>query len=144
MPFDSSSLFDISHLATFLGGAALGSAGKYLADRFTDQRRAQEATSSNKKRFAELSKIMGELFKEMADDLKEDKSFAIREFVILPNERVMFSSNVRRFAYYETRHPNIRNQVALLAEAGYVQDVTVGNAPIFRMQEALVSMLRRL
>lgn len=78
----------------------------------------------------------------MADDLKGDKSCAIREFVILPNERVMFDSVTPRFAYYEAKHPNIRNQVLLLAEAGYVQDVTVKSTPIFRMQEPFVSMLR--
>jgi hypothetical protein len=144
MPFDPSSLFDVTHLVTFLGGAAVGSAGTYLADRFTDQRRAQEIASSHKKRFAELNKIMYALFKEMVDDLKADKSCAIREFVILPNERVMFNSNTPRFVYYEVKYPNIRNQVALLAEVGYVQDVTVGNAPIFRMQESFVAMLKGL
>ncbi|MEQ9107061.1 MAG: hypothetical protein RLO04_06310 [Limnobacter sp.] len=144
MPLDLSSLLDVSHLATFIGGAAIGSAGQYLAERFTDQRRAQESASRNKKQFAELNEIMGALFKEMVDDLKGDKSCVIREFVILHNERIMFNSDTPRFAYYETKHPNIRNQVALLTEAGYLQGVTVGSAPIFRMQEPFVSMLRGL
>lgn len=144
MAFDPSSLFDVSHLATFLGGAAIGSAGQYLADRFTDQRRAQQATSENKKRFSGLNEIMGVLLNEMAEDLKNDKSSAIREFVILANERIMFNSSVPRFAYFESKHPNVKNQVALLAEAGYVQDVTVGNAPIFKMREEFVAMLRTL
>ena len=120
MPFDPSSLFDVSHLVTFLGGAALGTTGKYLADRFTDQRRAQEAASENKKRFAKLNEVMPTLLKEMAGDLSGDKSSAIREFVILANERVMFNSSVPRFAYFESKHRHVRNQAALLAEAGYV------------------------
>lgn len=85
---------------------------------------------------------MDGLFQEMASDLKGDNSGAIREFVILPNERVVFNGSVPRFVYFESKHHDVRNQVALLAEAGYVQDVTVGSAPIFRMREEFVAMLR--
>lgn len=142
MAFDPASLFDVSHLATFLGGAAVGGAGQYLADRFTDQRRAQEMASDEKERFAQLNEVMSTLLQEMANDLKGDNSGAVREFVILPNERVRFNSRVPRFVYFESKHPNVRNQVALLVEAGYLQDVTVESAPIFRMRDGFVSMLR--
>lgn len=144
MPFDPASLFDVSHLATFLGGAAVGGAGQYLADRFTDQRREQRKTSDEKKRFVNLHDLMPQLFHEMVKDLKVDQTATIREFVVCPNKNVTFNSSKPRFIYFESEHPSLRNQVTLLAEAGYVQDVTVGSAPIFRMREEFVLLLREL
>lgn len=144
MPFDPASLFDISHLAIFLGGAAVGGAGQYLADRFTDQRREQKKVSDEKKRFAKLNDLMPQLFQEMARDLKADQSATIREFVVCPNKNVMFNSSKPRFIYFESEHPSLKNQVTLLADAGYVQDVTAGNAPIIRMREEFVLFLREL
>jgi len=144
MPFDPASLLDVSYLATFLGGAAVGSAGQYLADRFTDQRREQKKVSDEKKRFANLNGLMPLLFQEMASDLKMDQSATIREFVVLATKGISFNSSKPRFAYFVSEHPNLKNQVSLLSEAGYVQDVTVGNAPIFRMRDDFVLLLREL
>jgi len=144
MPFDPTSLFDVSYLATFLGGATVGSAGQYLADRFTDQRREQKKVSDEKKRFANLNDLMPQLFLEMAKDLKEDQSATIREFVVLSTKGISFNGSKPRIVYFVSEHPNLMNQVPLLAEAGYVQDVTVGNAPIFQMRKDFVLMLREL
>jgi hypothetical protein len=144
MPFDPASLFDVSHLATFLGGAAVGGASQYLADRFTDQRREQKKVSDEKKRFTKLNDQMPHLFQEMSKDLKADQSATIREFVVCPNKNVAFNSSKPRFIYFESEYPSLKNQVTLLAEAGYVQDVTVGSAPIFRMREEFVLLLREL
>ncbi len=85
---------------------------------------------------------MPKLFAEMAQDLKGDGSRSVREFVIAPNNRVMFNGNKPRFMYYEDEHPNLRVQVDRLEAVDYVDDVTPGNAPIFRMREAFVQMLR--
>lgn len=144
MPFDPASLLDVSYLLTFLGGVAAGSAGQYLADRFTDQRREQKYASDEKKRFTNLNDVMPQLFHEMAKDLKEDQLATIREFVITSNKNISFSSSKPRFKYYLSEHPDLMNQVFLLAEAGYVQDVTVGTAPIFRMREDFVLLLGKL
>jgi hypothetical protein len=144
MPFDLASLLDVSHLATFLGGAAVGSASLYLADRFTDQRREQKKASDEKKRFSKLNDVMPQLFQEMAKDLKEDQSATVREFVVLSNKNISFNSSKPRFMYFLSEHPNLKNQVSLLAEADYVQDVTVGNAPVFQMRDAFVLLLREL
>jgi hypothetical protein len=77
----------------------------------------------------------------MSADLRADSSKSIREFVICPNPRVIFNSAKPRFAYYESEHSNLRVFVDRLHEAGYVSDVTVGNAPIYRMTEAFVESL---
>lgn len=143
MPFNLAYLFDVSHLATFVGGAAVGSAGQYLADRFTDQRREQKKVSDEKKRFAKLNGLMPQLFEEMAKDLRDDQSATIREFVVSANRNISFNGSKPRFMYFESDHRSLKNQVSLLADAGYVQDVSVGNAPIFRMRENFVLLLRK-
>lgn len=135
-------MLDASHLATFLGGAAIGCAGQYLADRFTDQRRKQEGRSEATRHFDSVRSDMPGLFTEMAQDLKRDGSRSIREFVISPSKRVTFNGNKPRFMYYEDEHPNLRVQVDRLEATGYVEDVTLSNAPIFRMRESFVQLLR--
>ena len=142
MPLDVSSILDVSHLATFLGGAVIGCAGQYLADRLTDQRRKQEYQSEAEIQFSSIRSDMPNLFAEMAQDINSDESRSVREFVIAPNKRVRFNGNKPRFMYYEDEHPHLRVQVDRLEAAGYVDDVTPGNAPIFRMQEHFVQLLR--
>lgn len=141
MPFEPSSLLDVSHLVTFVGGAIVGGAGQYLADRFTDQRRKQLAKSEAKKQFSALKAVMPKLFAEMVQDLNIDQSQSIREFVITPNRRVSFNGSKPRFMYYEDEHPDVRVHVDRLLEAGYLQDVTVGNVPIYRLREHFVLLL---
>lgn len=139
---DISSIFSVSHLLTFLGGALVGCAGQYLADRFTDQRRRKEHRSETEIAFLAIKADMKELIAEMANDLKGDESRSVREFVIAPNNRVSFNGNKPRFMYYEDEHPHLRLQVDRLEDAGYVDDITLGNAPIFRMREHFVSLVR--
>lgn len=142
MPFDPSSLFDVSHLVTFVGGAFVGGAGQYLADKFTDQRRNQESKSVASKQFDDLKSTMPNLFSEMLKDLGTDKSQSIREFVVMPNKRVSFNSSKPRFTYFEDDHPDLRVQVDRLHYAGYLDYVAVGNAPIYRMREQFIVLLK--
>jgi hypothetical protein len=142
MAFDPSTLMDASHLVTFLGGAAIGCSGQYLADRFTDQRRSKQAIAESKNQFSKLHQIMQKLMKEMAEDLRDDDTHTTREFVILSNRRQFFQTTVKRFVYFESEHPNVQNQVAMLEAAGYVQKVDFTNIGIYRMQETLVEKLK--
>jgi len=137
-----SSILSVSHLLTFLGGVAVGCAGQYLADRFTDQRRKKEDRSEAETEFLAIKSDMKELLAEMEIDLREDKSRSIREFVISPNRRVSFNGKKPRFMYFEDEHPHLRLQVDRLESAGYVDDITPGNAPIFRMSEHFVQLIR--
>lgn len=142
MPFDPSSLFDTSHFATFLGGAAIGSAGQYLADRYTDRRREQEKMSHEKRNVAKLNELMPQLFQDLAEKLKSDQSGTIREFIVLKNRTIPFWESKPRYLYYESERPNLINQFSLLVEAGYAQNVSVGNIPIFRLREEFVLHLK--
>jgi hypothetical protein len=142
MAFDPSSLLDVSHIATFLGGAVVGCAGQYLADRFTDQRRRQESQSASKKQFSRLKGEMPKLIDEMSQDLSNDESNSIREFAVTANKRISFNGDKPRFMYHKDEHPNIQLQVDKLLAAGYLDDVTPGNTPIYRMREGFVELIK--
>lgn len=139
MPLDPASLLDPSHLLTFLAGAATGAAGKYMADRFTDQRRRSEAETAERQRFSRVRHMMPELLREMAQDLIGNASVAAREFVVLRDESYPYT-NDRVFRYYESVHPHARNQVAVLVSEGYVEKRD-GVVPVFRFKEDFVSRL---
>jgi hypothetical protein len=100
-----------SHSLAFLLGAATGAAGQYLADKYTDQRRRQEARSAVDTRWSKIQTAMPALIQEMKKDLSENS--LVREFIVLPNNRVPFGVGKLqpRFRYYEDEHPNLRGQL---------------------------------
>jgi hypothetical protein len=77
---------------------------------------------------------MPDLFAELRQDLAEKPDLAIREFVVLPNERVTFNHDRPRFQYYQSKHVAIANFVALLVEAGFVEIVRSTSIPIYRLR----------
>ena len=132
----------LSHLIAFLLGTLVGASGKYLADRFTDQRRRQEARRETKKRFRAVRKQMPELIAEMRQDLGEPGNESVRHFFIIPTKSVSLNLRAQAFVYYEDRHPDLRGKVTILENHGYVIDDTSGNVPRYRMTEELVGLLR--
>lgn len=128
-------MFDISHLVTFVAGTAVGAAGQYMADRFTDQRREQESKREANQKFQRALQAMPALLAEMKADLIKPEYDVVREFVALPNDRVMFNSDRTRFAYFRSTHVALENQIAMLVELGYIRDVSKNQTPIYRMTE---------
>jgi hypothetical protein len=61
--------------------------------------------------------------------------------VVLPNDRVSFWSDKKRFYYFEEKHPDLKIQIDLLQNQGHIIDVTPKNTPIFRMTEEFVDFL---
>lgn len=141
MPFDPTTLLDASHLASFLGGAAVGAAGTYMADRFTDRRREKEGRHAAAMKFEDVSKHMVELLAQLRKDLHENASLVPRELVILPNERIMFNHDKPRIEVYETGHPAAKNQVGLLVSEGYLEVIRSSGTPIYRLTEHFVQSL---
>jgi hypothetical protein len=130
-----------THLVTFLAGIAAGAGGKYFADKFTDERHEKEAGRAERKQFADLESLMPDLFKEMREDIGGDATKLVREFVVLPSEGVVFNSSKKRFAYFERHHPELLHKLEKLHEAGFIRDVSVGTAPIYRWEDSFVSLL---
>jgi hypothetical protein len=129
-----------SHLITFLIGVFTGAAGKYLADKFTDKRRNKEKISGIRKTFLDVAGKMPDLIKEIQDDLSKPECMIIREFFILPNDRVSFNSGGERYLFFfEEQHENLKHKVKLLEDHGFVHDVTHTNTPKYRMTEEFVN-----
>jgi hypothetical protein len=141
MPFDPTTLLDASHLASFLGGAAVGAAGTYMADRFTDRRRENEGRNAAAEKFERVSKHMVELLAELRKDLHENAPLVVRELVVLPSERITFNHDKPRIEVYETRHPAAKNQVGLLVSEGYLEVIRSSGTPIYGLTERFVESL---
>lgn len=138
---DISTLLDPSHLVTFLGGTAVGAAGKYFADLFTDQRKKKEELRAERLKFARLKSLMPALLDEMKEDILENKGAHMREFVVLPSEVTLFNSGKPRFVYFETKHPAAQNQADTLLSEGHVDVVQLEGPRIYRLKEAFVEKL---
>jgi len=138
--------FDLtSTLIGFLVGTATGAAGTYFANKYTDRRREQEAGKQAKRQFLAIKKQMAHLLAEMKADLAGEGRSHVREFFVLPNERVRLGGSEKpRFVYYEDQHENLRGKLDILENAGYIMDVTPKNTPIFRMSEDFVRLLMKL
>jgi len=143
MPFDPTTLIDASHLASFLGGAAIGATGTYMAELFTDRRRKKELQSAADAKFSRASKQMPELIAEFRNDIKNNSGLVLREFVILPSERITFNHDKPRIEVYESKHPAAKNQVDLLASEGFIEVVRSTGTPIYRLTEHFVETLER-
>ena len=134
----------MSSIIGFLIGTATGAAGKYFADKFTDQRRKAESTGQLKQEFLNIKRQMPELIKEFKNDLsKADQKF-IREFFVLENHKVVLGgSEKHRLIYYEEEHPNLRGKIDILENQGFLTDVRTRNVPIYRMTEEFVQLVNR-
>lgn len=131
-----------SYLITFLAGALTGASGKYLADKFTDQRRRQEGKSEAQNIFDSVEKQIPELIKEIKEDFKKLDCSLMREFYILPNDRVIFNSDGKMcLFYYEDRHNHLLQKIKILENNGYVYDVTETNTPKYRITEEFATFL---
>lgn len=125
----------VTHMVTFLAGTATGAAGGYFASKYTDQRRRKESKKEAIETFKKVVVLMPELIREMKKDFCDPDYASVREFAVIPNERVRFNSQQLRFAYYEDKFVDLKGKVAVLENQGYVVDVTPGNAPIYRITE---------
>lgn len=123
------------YFITFLIGVATGAAGNYFASKYTDRRRDSDNTKNAKDTFKKVKNQMPELISEMKEDFSKNENSSIREFFVIPSDKVMLNSNQPRFIYYENQHQNLKGKIAILENYKYVIDVTISNAPIYRITE---------
>jgi len=134
----------MSSVIGFLLGTATGAAGKYYADKFTEQRRKSESTRQLKQEFLNIKRQMPELITEFKNDLSNENNRLIREFFILENRKVCLGGSKKpRFTYYEENHKDLRCKIDLLESKGFLVDVTTGNVPIYKMTEEFVELLNK-
>lgn len=126
----------------FLAGIATGASGKYLADRFTDQRRRGEREADTVKRFKAIVAQMPKLIAEMATDFQGPDGNVIRDIALLHSKGVIFNSSGPKFVYYQDQYENLVGQFVLLENHGFAHDITPGNVPIYRVSEEFVRLLK--
>ena len=128
----------------FLFGTAAGAIGTYCADTWTDIRRKRQAIKQRKDQFLKLKRQMPKLIAQFKKDLSKHGQQLIREFFLLPNRGVCLGgSQKHRLRYYEEDHNDLRCKIDLLETQGFLQDVTPGNTPIYRMTEEFVELLHK-
>lgn len=131
-------------LITFIVGVGTGAAGKYLADKYTERRRAKELNAALRQMFQDAASMMPELIKDMQEDLGKPENRVAREFVILPNKRVSFSSSGKKcVCYFEDEHQDLMNKVKLLENCGFIYNTTETRTPKYGMTEEFVNCLLR-
>jgi hypothetical protein len=133
---------DVStHSIAFLAGAFTGAAGKYLADKFTDQRHRQESRAAAEATFQRVQRAMPALIADIKADLAVHPY--VRELAVLPTETTGYNSDHTVFCYSDEQHPNIVGHVVLLEAAGFVEDHSTPTNPVFRMSEDFVERTKR-
>ena len=113
-----------------------------LTHKFPDQHHQHNFVSASEKKFKKVKNMMPELITEFKTDLSTEDNKLIREFFVLPNNKVCLGGSEKpRFIYYEEEHKGLRNKIDILENQGFLIDVTPGNAPIYRMTEEFVELI---
>lgn len=125
----------ISHILVFCVGVAVGI---FLAARFGLRRGSSDGRKALKRTMRESRAF----FDELRSDLQRPEFLSVREFAIVASSQTTFVSEDLRFVYYEEDFPDLKAIAGKLDELGFVDDVTSGKTPIYRMREQLVMALR--
>ncbi len=131
-----------THGLTFLAGIAVGAAGTYFGDLFTDQRRRHAEDRKARELFADMVGRMTDLLREMRADLMEPDHRNVREFFVVP-EVAQMTLGSKAFVYRDNGTNDYLAKVQILEASGYVSDTTLGSAPKFRMTEEFVGRLEQ-
>ncbi|MGQ7956826.1 hypothetical protein ACUTAF_03740 [Pseudomonas sp. SP16.1] len=126
----------------FLSGALTGAAGNYLADKFTDARREKKEAKASEKLWKDIELRFPEIIEEMRSDISSPQGKGVRAFFIKESNTVIAFTSEPCFEYHTDKHPELRAAVLYLAQHGFVQDITPGNTPMYRINERLVDFLR--
>lgn len=96
------------------------------------------------KAFGILRQRMPELFAQMKEDLlNESAADLVREFCIFHSKGFAYNSGgIKRFFYCQDEHKMLFNKVNRLEGHGFVDDITDGNTPTYRMTEEFVQLLK--
>lgn len=83
-----------------------------------------------------------EFLMDLARALKDEKTKLIREFFVLPNQRVILGGSSKpRLVYFEDAYENLLNKLDILEDYGFILDVRIGRTPIYRMTPEFVRLL---
>ena len=128
-------------LTAYLAGIVTETLRSYFSDMLTDRRRDREGKLKEKDQFRYVVSQMPDLINEIKKDLNSPELSLIREFFISKKSYSLNATNPS-FVYYVDDHTGLLSKVHILENYGYVKDVTPGNAPMYRMTENFVRLLK--
>jgi len=131
----------LSLVVGFLTGAFTGAAGHYLGEKYTDERRSKDAILKLDTEWKVLESRFPKVIAEMKEDVRKPELSSVRRFFV-KSKRTSVNSSEASFVYHTDEHPDISAAVAHLEELGYIEDITTGNCPLYRMRENFVDNLR--
>jgi hypothetical protein len=131
----------ISHLISFAIGLSTGILGSYIAARLSEKAKKKDEIKDRKKEFKTIVTKMPDLIQEMKEDLLNPETSGCREFFISPRKSVAFNHRTPVFFYYEDEHDNLKSKIRILESAGFVFDITSGNAPKYQFDEEFIELL---
>jgi hypothetical protein len=128
----------------FVVGAITGAAGHYYGEKYSDQRRQQEADRRKRQALDRLRAQMPKLFDELIADVRDDKNGFTRQVFVLPTRGTMLGGTTQgHFIYYESEHESLREQLDLIKRAGFLDDWSSDKTPRYLLEEDFVAYLRR-
>ncbi|MET4038336.1 hypothetical protein [Bradyrhizobium sp. RT6a] len=89
--------------------------------------------------FKDLEKKAPELIAKMRENLQKEP--LVREFVLLPNNRVSYGASYPQFIYFEDSIPYISSIMTIMIHVGAIYDARYNRVPRYKFTEAFVSFL---
>lgn len=131
-------------IVTFVAGMLLQGFKQYQVSTWTDRRREREGAKAASAQFHEVREHMPQLIAEIREDL--GRLPLIREFVLAAKSptgpKIIPPPEPTNFVYYDDQHGSLEGKVKLLENNGYVDDVSPGSRPKYKMSEEFVKLVR--
>jgi len=124
----------------FVVGAFTGAAGHYLGEKYTDKRRRKEHASEEDRIWEDLVSRFPKIIAELKEDARKPEFQSVREFFV-KSSRTKVNRSEPYFEYHTDVHTDLGAAIAQLERLGYIEDVTPGNCPMYRMTEEFVDKL---
>ena len=112
----------------------------YLADKQNKEQSGQKAFRERLARFKDVYRLMPELIQAMWKDLSNPQTKLAREFFII-SRKIAFDGGGGVLIYYIEDHHDLETKVGILADSGYIIDVTQYNVKKYRMSEEFVALI---
>lgn len=133
---------DLLSLAVgFVVGAFTGAVGHYMGAKYTDKRRSKERAAEEDREWADLLKRFPKVIAEMQRDARNPEFTSVREFFV-KSSRTTVNRAEPYFEYHSDVHTDLGAAISHLEHIGYIEDVTPGNCPMYRMSEQFIDKLR--
>ena len=130
-------------IAGVIAGTLSGIGSNYVSQRIAERHQRKQARSGRQGEFDGLASSMPDLIRVIKEVLSTEEGRFAREFVPLHNPREVFGAgDKKRFLLYQEQLSDLFEQVAILEDHGFIEDMMEGDAPAYRMSEEFVAMVK--